>query len=78
MVREIKIIEDYFDEINKSNLIEKHYFTAVEQLEMDIPVAIQKQYVPIVEYRLQEFYRMTQRKQWIECEWKNRKPNLEE
>ncbi|MBA9086528.1 hypothetical protein FHR92_003006 [Fontibacillus solani] len=71
LVREIKIIVDYLDEINKSNLIEKHHFTETEQLEMDIPIALQKQYVPIVEYRLQEFYRMMQRKQWIECEIEN-------
>lgn len=68
LIREIKLIEGYLTKIGKSNLIQKHSLTEVQQLELDIPIAIAEQYEPIVEYRLKEYHRKVERKKIIEEE----------
>jgi hypothetical protein len=68
LIKEIKLIEEYLAETGKSNLVEGIALTEVQQLELDIPVALQEQYVPIVEYRLREYYSFLQRKKRITSE----------
>lgn len=63
-IKEMELIEKYLENIGKAELI--GLYTTVEQLEMDIPVAMRQQYAPIVEHRLREHYRHGQRKAWIE------------
>ncbi|GIP61148.1 ArpU family phage packaging/lysis transcriptional regulator [Paenibacillus woosongensis] len=69
IVEEARIIEQYLYTEDKLELIGKYSDEEdVEQLELDIPVALREQYQPIVEHRLKEYYQRRKRKYWLEAE----------
>lgn len=73
MMKEAEIIEKFLESNGNNKILEAY---SVEQIEMDIPKVLRKQYVPIVEERLEEHYLRMRRRNWLEQEIKNRSENL--
>jgi hypothetical protein len=66
LLEELKIIENYLKSIQKEDLIEKGYKkNKVEQLELDIPVILREEYLPLVQHHMLEYYRQLKRKEII-------------
>ncbi|WNS43863.1 hypothetical protein [Paenibacillus sp. MMS20-IR301] len=61
--QELKIIKEYLKKTGKSSA--RAYDEELEQIEMNIPVAIRQQYVSIVEYRLKQYYQANNRINWL-------------
>ncbi|MEC0167398.1 hypothetical protein [Paenibacillus graminis] len=53
-------------ELIRNHLQDDESTETVEQLELDIPLAVREQYAPIVEYRLREYYELMQQKKSLE------------
>lgn len=62
--REMLLIEEHLKSQGKAELV--GVFDSAEQLEMDIPVVMKEQYVPIVEELLKEHSHLQNRKNWLE------------
>lgn len=62
--REMLLIEEHLKLEGKAELV--GIFDSIEQLEMDIPVVMKDQYVPIVEELLKEHRHLKKRKEWLE------------
>lgn len=62
-------------ELIQNHLQANEPLEAVEQLELDIPVAVREQYAPIVEYRLGEYYEMLQQRKKLELLIQTVRPN---
>ncbi|MEK3698173.1 hypothetical protein NYE33_14520 [Paenibacillus sp. FSL R10-2199] len=69
---ELMIIKEHLKKTDKSSV--HHREDEVEQIEMNIPVAIRQQYVSIVEYRLKQYYQSNKRKHWLNAELQKVKP----
>ncbi|ULO07161.1 hypothetical protein H1230_30200 [Paenibacillus sp. 19GGS1-52] len=74
LLQELEIIKRYLDKSGKSTCNE-FQSPEVEQIELNIPIAIRQQYVSIVEYRLKEYYQLTKRKKWLEIEVRQLRPH---
>ncbi|GGF72180.1 hypothetical protein GCM10010912_16620 [Paenibacillus albidus] len=70
--RELMIIKEHLEKTGKSS--GSHCDEEVEQIEMNIPVAIRQQYVSIVEYRLKQYYQANKRIKWLNIELQQIKP----
>lgn len=70
--QELMIIKEHLENTGKSSV--RACDEEVEQIEMDIPVAIRQQYVSIVEYRLKQHYQANKRVNWLKSELMQIKP----
>ncbi|WP_379143554.1 hypothetical protein [Paenibacillus sp. sgz500992] len=70
--QELMIIKEHLEKTGKSSV--SSCDEEVEQIEMNIPVAIRQQYVSIVEYRLKQYYQANKRKHWLDVELQKVKP----
>lgn len=70
--QELIIIKEHLEKTGKSSV--SSCDEEVEQIEMNIPVAIRQQYVSIVEYRLKQYYQANKRKHWLDVELQKVKP----
>ncbi|MGG3278940.1 hypothetical protein [Paenibacillus solani] len=74
LVNEAQIIEKFLEEKGNNKILEA--YSDVEQIEMDIPRVLRKQYVPIVEERLEEHYIRMNTRRWLENEIKEKSVDL--
>ncbi|MEK4191458.1 hypothetical protein [Paenibacillus sp. FSL L8-0494] len=63
---ELDLIREYFDLNGYAAIFGITNKSDADQMEMEIPTASRSQYVPIIENRLREHYRLTQRKHNLE------------
>lgn len=70
--QELTIIKNHLEKTGKTSA--STCTEEVEQIEMDIPVAIRQQYVSIVEYRLKQYYQDNKRINWLRSELMQIKP----
>lgn len=70
--QELTIIKEHLEKTRKSSV--SACDEEVEQMEMNIPVAIRQQYVSIVEYRLKQYYQANKRINWLKSELMQMKP----
>lgn len=71
-IREIEIIEKYFRDNGKGQIVDSLTPSEIDQLETSIPAALRNQFVPIVENRLVEYYQMMRRCEWLRSEIQRR------
>lgn len=63
---ELDLIREYFDLNGYAAIFGITNKSDADQMELEIPTASRSQYVPIIENRLREHYRLTQRKHNLE------------